>query len=132
LEFDLAFNVNFEFTYSCRAKYEPTVKIGAVSAKVIWLCRWTDHKSQNYYTNYYQRPTCKTTSKPFSHKGKAFSYGSLFVPVQNQGDDIWRNTQYLNNIIKYSCDMAVETGFTDGINLSNPNFETLETQKWPW
>jgi hypothetical protein len=26
----------------------------------------------------------KTTSQPFSHKGKAFGYGSLFVPVQNQ------------------------------------------------
>jgi hypothetical protein len=135
--FDLAFNVNFEGVNSLTAagaKYEPTVKIGAVSAKsdIGYLIEWTDHKSPKLlYKLLSKGLRVKTTSKPFSHKGKAFSYGSLFVPVQNQEMTSEEIHNYLNNIIKeYSFDItAVETGFTDGINLGNPNFETLETPK---
>jgi hypothetical protein len=39
--------------------------------------------------------------------------------------------QYLSTIIpEYNFDItAVTTGFTDGINLGNPNFETLDVPK---
>jgi hypothetical protein len=58
-----------------------------------------------------------------------FSYGSL--PVQNQemnSDEIFN---YLNQIIPdYAFEVTgVETGFTDGINLGNPNFVTLTQPK---
>jgi hypothetical protein len=60
-----------------------------------------------------------------------FSYGSLLIPVQNQemnSDEIFN---YLNQIIPdYAFEVTgVETGFTDGINLGNPNFVTLTQPK---
>jgi hypothetical protein len=59
----------------------------------------------------------KTYLQPFSHKGKAFGYGSLFVPVQNQDMSSTEINNYLNEIIsEYTFDItAVITGL-DGIN----------------
>jgi hypothetical protein len=43
--------------------------------------------------------TRKTTSQPFTHNGKTFGYGSLFVPVQNQEMSTEEIYQYLSTII---------------------------------
>ena len=135
--FDLAFNVNFEGVNSLAAagaKYEPTLKVGTVNAKsdIGYLIEWTDHKSPKLLNQLLSKGLrVRTTSKPFSHKGKAFGYGTLFIPVQNQDMSSTEINYYLSEIIsEYTFDItAVETGFTDGINLGNPNFETLESPK---
>jgi hypothetical protein len=51
--------------------------------------------------------------KPFTLK--TFSYGSLFIPVQNQELSSQEIFNYLNQIIPdYAIEItAVETGFTD-------------------
>jgi hypothetical protein len=85
--------------------------------------------TQNYCTTISKRPTSKKRrSKPF-HKGKAFAIG-LSVPVQNCETDICRNANYLSETIsEYTLILQQsKRGFTDGINLGNPNFETLEHQ----
>jgi hypothetical protein len=135
--FDLAFNVNFEGVNSLAAagaKYEPTLKTGTVSSKsdIGYLIEWTDHKAPKLLNQLLAKGLrVRTTSKPFTHKGKAFGYGSLFVPIQNQEMNSLEINNYLNEVIsEYSFDItAVETGFTEGINLGNPNFETLDVPK---
>jgi hypothetical protein len=135
--FDLAFNVNFESVtslYQAGAKYEPNLKTGNVTAKsdIGYLIEWTDHKSPKLlYQLLSKGLRVKTTKQPFVHSGKTFSYGSLFLAVQNQEMNSEEIYNYLNEIItEYAFDItAVETGFTQGINLGNPNFETLSLPK---
>lgn len=135
--FDLAFNLNFEGMNSLSqsgARYENPFKPGAVNQKsdVGYLIEWTDYNSPKLlYQLLAKGLRVKTTKKPFVHNGKTFSYGSLLVPIQNQtlsSDEIYA---YLNQIIpNYAIAItAVETGFTDGANLGNPNLVNLTMPK---
>jgi hypothetical protein len=135
--FDLAFNLNFEGINSLSqagAKYEPFFKSGLVTTRsdIGYLIEWTDHKSPKIlYQLLSKGLRVKSTTQPFIHEGKTFSYGSLFLPTQNQEINSEEIHKYLTEIIKeYSFDIiAVETGFTAGINLGNPNLETLSLPK---
>lgn len=135
--FDLAFNVNFEGIDNLSkagANYEPNLKVGFVNKKsdIGYLIEWTDHKSPKIlYQLLSKGIRVKTTKQPFTHNGKTFSYGTLLVPVQNQEIDSDAIYSYLNKIIsQYTIEITgVETGFTDGINLGNPNFVTLSLPK---
>ena len=135
--FDLAFNLNFEGVNTldnAGSDYVPNLKKGFVSKKseIGYLVEWTDHKSPKLLNQLLAKGLrVRTTKKPFTHNGKMFSYGSLFVPVQNQelnSDEIF--TYLSQSIPEYAIEItAVETGFTDGINLGNPNFVTLTQPK---
>lgn len=135
--FDLAFNVNFEGLNNLSnagANYEPKLKAGFVNKKsdIGYIIEWTDHKSPKLlYQLLSKGIRVKTTKQPFTHNGKTFSNGTLLVPVQNQEIDSDAIYNYLNTIIsQYTIDITgVETGFTDGINLGNPNFVTLSLPK---
>ena len=131
--FDLAFNLNFEGINSLSqagAKYEPKAKTGFVSTKsdIGYLIEWTDYESPKLLNQILSKNLrVRTTKQPFTHNGKTFSYGSLFVPVQNQemnSDEIFN---YLNQIIpQYDIEITgAETGLTEGVNLGNPNFISL-------
>lgn len=135
--FDLAFNLNFEGVNTldnAGSDYVQNLKKGFVSKKseIGYLVEWTDHKSPKLLNQLLAKGLrVRTTKKPFTHNGKMFSYGSLFVPVQNQelnSDEIF--TYLSQSIPDYVIEItAVETGFTDGINLGNPNFVTLTQPK---
>lgn len=135
--FDLAFNLNFEGVNTldnAGSDYVPNLKKGFVSKKseIGYLVEWTDHKSPKLLNQLLAKGLrVRTTKKPFTHNGKMFSYGSLFVPVQNQelnSDEIF--TYLSQSIPEYAIEITgVETGFTDGINLGNPNFVTLTQPK---
>ena len=135
--FDLAFNVNFEGLNSLSdagSKYEPTLKAGIVTSKsdIGYLIEWTDYQSPKLLNQILSKGLrVRATSQPFTHSGQTFSYGSLFVPVQNQEMQSEAIYSYLSTIIpEYNFNItAVETGFTEGINLGNPNFETIELPK---
>ena len=135
--FDLAFNLNFEKIENLTkvgANYEPNLKVGFISKKsdIGYLLEWTDYKSPKIlYQLLSKGIRVKTTKQPFIHNGKTFSYGSLFVPVQNQQIDANEMYMYLNKIIsQYTIEITgVDTGLTDGINLGNPNFVTLTLPK---
>lgn len=131
--FDLAFNLNFEGINSLSqagAKYEPKAKTGFVSKKsdIGYLIEWTDYDSPKLLNQILSKNLrVRTTKQPFTHNGKTFSYGSLFVPAQNQemnSDEIFN---YLNQIIpQYDIEITgAETGLTEGVNLGNPNFISL-------
>ncbi|RTZ02656.1 M14 family metallopeptidase [Flavobacterium sp. GSP6] len=135
--FDLAFNLNFEELNSLSqagARYENVLKPGTVNQKsdVGYLIEWTDYNSPKLlYQLQAKGLRIKTTKKPFVHNGKTFSYGSLLVPVQNQTMSSDEMYVYLNQIIpEYAIAItAVETGFTDGANLGNPNLVNLTMPK---
>jgi hypothetical protein len=135
--FDLAFNLNFEGLNSLSqagAKYEPLIKSGFVSKKsnIGYLIEWTDYESPKLlYQILVKNLRVRTTKQPFISAGKTYSNGSLFIPVQNQEMDSDAIFVFLNKIIAdYSIEIAaVETGFTDGINLGNPNFVTVTQPK---
>jgi hypothetical protein len=135
--FDLAFNLNFEGLNSldnAGADYEPNLKKGLVSKKsdIGYIVEWTDHKAPKLLNQLLSKGLrVRTTKKPFTHNGKTFSYGTLFIPVQNQEFSSEEIFNYLNlKIVDYAIEITgVETGFTDGINLGNPNFVTLSQPK---
>lgn len=135
--FDLAFNLNFEGINSLAQageKYEPLKKNGLVTKKsdIGYLIEWTDYESPKLLNLILSKNLrVRTTKQPFISAGKTYSYGSLFIPVQNQQIDSDAIFNYLNTIITdYSIEIAaVETGFTEGINLGNPNFITLSQPK---
>lgn len=135
--FDLAFNLNFESVNDLAqagAAYEPNLKEGFVNKKsdIGYLIEWTDHKAPKLlYQLLSKGLRIKTTKKPFSHNGNTFSYGSLLLPVQNQEMTSEAIFSYLNQIIsKYAIEItAVETGFTEGVNLGNPNFVNVSLPK---
>ena len=135
--FDLAFNLNFETTNSLAqagSKYEPLIKNGLVSKKsdIGYLIEWTDYDAPKLLNQILSKNLrVRTTKQPFTSNGKTYSYGSLFVPVQNQEMDAEAIFNYLSKVITdYSIEITgVETGFTDGINLGNPSFVTLTQPK---
>ena len=135
--FDLAFNLNFEGVNTldnAGSDYVPNLKKGFVSKKsdIGYLMEWTDHKSPKLLNQLLAKGLrVRTTKKPFTHNGKTFSYGSLLVPIQNQDLSSEEIFTYLSQTIsEYSIEITgVETGFTDGINLGNPNFVTLTQPK---
>ena len=135
--FDLAFNLNFEGMNSLAqagAKYEPVVKSALVTKKsnIGYLIEWTDYDSPKLLNQILSKNLrVKTTQQPFTSAGKTYSYGSLFLPVQNQEMDSDAIFEFLNKIIPdYAIEItAIDTGFTEGINLGNPNFVTLTQPK---
>ena len=135
--FDLAFNLNFEGVNSLSqagGQYEPVVKRGLVSKKsnIGYLIEWTDYDSPKLLNQILSKNIrVRATKQPFTSAGKTYSYGTLFVPVQNQEMDSDELFDYLNKIIPdYAIEIAaVDTGFTEGINLGNPSFVTLTQPK---
>ena len=135
--FDLAFNLNFEGVNTldnAGSDYVPNLKKGFVSKKsdIGYLLEWTDHKAPKLLHQLLAKGLrVRTTKKPFTHNGKTFSYGSLFIPIQNQElntDEIY--TFLSQTIAEYAIEITgVETGLTDGINLGNPNFVTVTQPK---
>jgi hypothetical protein len=53
--------------------------------KATYLIEWTDHKS-SYWIIIIKGITRKNNLATFTHNGKTFGYGSLFVPVQNRNE----------------------------------------------
>ena len=116
------------------AKYEPVKKNGLVTKKseIGYLIEWTDYDSPKLLNQILSKNLrIRATKQPFTSNGKTFSYGSLFLPVQNQEMDSDAIYNYLNTVISdYTIEISgVETGFTEGINLGNPNFVTLSQPK---
>ena len=73
----------------------------------------------------------KISLKPFSHEGQQYSYGTTFIPVQQQSlppEELFTFLQELaaeNGLMIY----GVKGGLTQGIDLGSNNFRPLEKVK---
>jgi hypothetical protein len=69
--------------------------------------------------------------RPLSVEGNAYDYGTILIPVQNQGKSPDELYTFLKDIAKdnHVQIQGVSTGLTQGINLGSTEFKTLEQPK---
>ncbi len=97
-----------------------------------YLFEWNDYytpKALNAILNKDIR--AKVAKRPFNLEGRAYDYGTIMIPVQNQSLDKTALYNFLNGIaqdakIKIT---AVGTGLTQGIDLGSNDFEALKKQE---
>lgn len=73
----------------------------------------------------------KVGMKQFSSNGKAYDYGTILIPVQNQNKSAIELFEFLKQIAEESHVNieAVETGLTKGIDLGSNKFRALQKPK---
>ncbi len=134
---DLAYNIDFE-SYAAPAEAtnysKPTPFKGRVSQKseIGYL-----FESSGYYTPkvVYQLLNkglhVKVAKKPLTYNQEKFSYGTLFVPIQNQLLDSAQIFELLRELATQNgiTITGVTTGLTGGINLGSPNFSPVDLPK---
>jgi len=70
----------------------------------------------------------KVAREPFRQGSRAFDYGTIMIPVQNQSKDPQAIFELLQEAVKGTgvTVYAAETGLTDGIDLGSGEFEALK------
>lgn len=136
--FPLAFNIDYsEGPYMDISEEEVTnlqLKEGTVSdiTNYGYVMEWHDYytpKALNAILNKGLR--AKVALRPFSLNGKAYDYGTILIPVQNQVLEYNELYDYLKEVVQYShveID-AVFTGITQGIDLGSKYFKSLDKIK---
>ncbi len=73
----------------------------------------------------------KVAKSPFTLEGKHYDYGTIMIPVQNQGLDSQKLYNFLQQVAKESQIQitAVSTGLTQGIDLGSNDFDPIKKQK---
>jgi hypothetical protein len=136
--FPLAFNVDYvEGVSTSNAGEEVTkldMKTGTVTSKsnYAYLLEWHEYytpKALNTMLNHDIR--AKVSLRPLSVEGNAYDYGTILIPVQNQGKSPDELYTFLKDIAKdnHVQIQGVSTGLTQGINLGSTEFKTLEQPK---
>ncbi len=135
--FPLAFNVDYSETTTANA--------GAVVDELQHLKGGVDSKSNYAYLfewHEYYTPKllnavlkkglrAKVSMKTFKANGKAYDYGTILVPAQNQSLSSTEIYSFLNTAAEDSHVKidAVSTGLNEGIDLGSSNFSPLELPK---
>ena len=73
----------------------------------------------------------KVAMQPFSLEGRSYDYGSIMIPVANQGvseKELFALMQKVANAAEINI-YSVSTGLTQGIDLGSRNFETIKKPK---
>lgn len=70
----------------------------------------------------------KVAREPFRQGGRAFDYGTIMIPVQNQSKDPQAIFELVQEAVKGTgvTVYAAETGLTEGIDLGSGEFEALK------
>ncbi|MDG5492981.1 M14 family metallopeptidase [Psychroserpens sp. SPM9] len=109
-------------------------KTGTVSAKsnYAYLMEWHEYyapKALNTILGSGLR--AKVGMKRFSMNGKAYDYGTILIPVQNQNKSADALYSFLTQVAKdnHLEISAVDTGLTEGIDLGSNQFRALQQPK---
>jgi len=135
--FPLSFNLDHAETTTANAGAvvsELKHKIGGVFSKsnYAYLAEWHEYYTPKLLYHLLKKGIrVKVSQKQFKSNGKAYDYGTLMIPAQNQ--NLSADTIYtiLNDLAKnthVSVD-AVSTGLNDGIDLGSNNFRPLQLPK---
>ncbi|MBT8375835.1 MAG: zinc carboxypeptidase [Bacteroidia bacterium] len=97
-----------------------------------YLVEWHEYYTPKFLNALLQHGIrVKVSMKKFDTQGKAYDYGTLMIPVQNQTKN---KTELYNLLVDLANTShvkvyAVSTGLTNGIDLGSNNFRTLEQPK---
>lgn len=97
-----------------------------------YAMRWSDFNSAKVLYKIMDADLrVKVAQKPFQSATEKFDYGTILIPVQNQGKTTDEIYNLLNSLQKenHVHITALETGLTQGINLGSPNMDHLEMPK---
>ncbi|MBO3116600.1 zinc carboxypeptidase [Winogradskyella sp. DF17] len=132
--FPLAFNLDYDDTTIKHAGNEVKIlehKAGSVSNKsnYAYLFEWHEYYSPKLLNTILdQGIRAKVSMKQFKANGKAYDYGTIMIPAQNQKlspDEIYTVLNEAAQESHITID-AVATGLNDGIDLGSNNFRSLE------
>ncbi|MBT8252478.1 MAG: zinc carboxypeptidase, partial [Bacteroidia bacterium] len=136
--FPLAFNLDYsENATTANAGAEVTdlqMKSGMVSSKsnYAYLMEWHEYYSPKALNSILNKGLrAKVALKQFNMNGKAYDYGTILIPVQNQvlnTGDLYTFLQKTAQQSHLTID-AVSTGITEGIDLGSNNFRVLNKAK---
>jgi hypothetical protein len=131
--FPLAFNLDYAETSTSNAD-KLVEKLshhdGGVTAKsnYAYLFEWHEYYSPKLLNTILEKGLrAKVGMKPFSANGKAYDYGSILIPVQNQrlsASEIYTVLNHAAQESHITID-AVSTGLNDGLDLGSNNFRPL-------
>ncbi|WP_460219474.1 M14 family metallopeptidase [Psychroserpens sp. MEBiC05023] len=136
--FPLAFGLDYSEDISTTNAGEKIsglqLKPGSVTSKsnYAYLMEWHEYYSPKALNAILESGLrAKVGMKQFSMNGKAYDYGTILIPVQNQNKSIDELYTFLQKIAKEShIDIdAVSTGLTKGIDLGSSQFRAIEQPK---
>ncbi|WP_138433886.1 M14 family zinc carboxypeptidase [Winogradskyella algicola] len=107
---------------------------GGVNSKseYAYLFPWNEYYAPKLLNSILKkRIRAKVSMKNFKANGKAYDYGTIMIPVQNQDMDSSALYAFLNTAAQESHIIidAVSTGLNEGIDLGSRNFRALELPK---
>lgn len=135
--FPLAFNVDYAETTTANAGAvvnELQHLEGGVSSKsdYAYLFEWHEYYTPKLLNAVLKKGLrAKVSMKTFKANGKAYDYGTILIPVQNQNISSAEIYSFLNTAAKesYVSIDVVSTGLNEGIDLGSNNFRSLERPK---
>lgn len=134
LAFNLDYNENVSLSNAGNEIEEISLReINNVSASnYAYLMEWHEFYSPKALNQLLQKEIrVKVALKTFALEGKAYDYGTIMIPVQNQSLNKTELASAINQIAKNShIDITpVKTGLTQGIDLGSNSFETVKKPK---
>ncbi|MGB6151087.1 MAG: M14 family metallopeptidase [Pricia sp.] len=134
----LAFNLDYTDVRSMNLAADEVTELPPLSGKLdarsdyAYLFEWNGYyspKALNKITKKGLR--AKVAKLPFTVEGKAYDYGTIMIPVQQQTLDAVELYEFLKEVAKESHleIIGVGTGLTEGIDLGSNDFDALKEQK---
>lgn len=131
----LAFNLDYEenVTKPSDSKLSTTINFPKSSVNQVsnyaYLMEWHEYYSPKaLYKILNKGLRAKVSMEPFKSAGKAYDYGTILIPIQNQALSQTEIKNLLDNIA-IDCHInfdGVTTGLNEGIDLGSNQFRTLK------
>jgi len=131
----LAFNLDYEenVTKPSNSKLSTTINFPKSSVNQVsnyaYLMEWHDYYSPKaLYKILNKGLRAKVSMEPFKSAGKAYDYGTILIPIQNQALNPTEIKNLLDDIA-IDCHInfdGVTTGLNEGIDLGSNQFKTLK------
>ena len=136
--FPLSFNLPYAEVKSLNVAGQKVDEIeepqGTVTAKsnYAYLFEWHEYYTPRLLNRITEKGIrCKVARTPFTLEGHNYDYGTIMIPVQNQGLNAQELFEFLNDAVSDTgvSIRSVGTGLTAGIDLGSNDFEPVKKQK---
>ncbi len=136
--FPLSFNMDYASLSSLSNAGAEITELPTLSSGVdkkstyAYLFEWHEYYTPKALNQILEKGLrAKVAKTPFTLQGKKYDYGTIMIPVQNQGLDSGELHTFLNKVAEESSIQitAVSTGLTQGIDLGSNDFDPIKKQK---